>query len=452
MLRQVMISKNSVNVTMFQILIYVLIVFGCLGQSTSPGSIDEARVFIAANRTAVRNEKCIKNGSWLLAFGIAKPGLDSSSSHRAALAAARMDALANIVQSRVLERIREGLEALPLAVHSSVTRVIVRNYSGQIKLESLQILEQGEDKTGVWVYLAVPVAGVFQKDLPRSVTECLAGIALGPENGINATESDYFYEAALICGLPDAKAAWIRSYPDLLKPQLSEQPVQHGIRFWVDHRTEVMRLLPDLKTPSDIKKAMLALPYCKDLFDLLSSALSAQGLTHVANEFKNLQPAVNCSAIDKLSDADLGKELASIGAENNLAIKLIIAFDGKFPEKGEKSKQSYHEALAAYTKSEFSTAIPLCLKAVSESYNANTINLLGATAGQCGLNRLGVILCRQALFIDPLHPYASANLAVGYEKLGEQKLAEEYARRAISSEKTDQWSKDQAERILSRSK
>jgi len=447
-----MIFKNSVNIKVFRILVYVCIFFACLGQSTLPSSIDEARVAIAANRTAIRNEKCIKNGSWLLAFGIAKPGLDSSSSHRAAVAAARMDALGNIVQSQVLERIRDGLGALPPAVHSSVTGVIVRNYSGKIKLDSLQILEQGEDKTGVWVYLAVPITGVFQKDLPRSVTECLAGIALGPENVIKPTESDYFYEAALICGVPDAKAAWIRSYPDLLKPQLSRQPVQNGIRFWVDHRTEVMSVLADLKTPSDIKKAMVALPYCKNLFDLLSSALSAQGLEHVANEFKNIEPAISCSAIDKVNDADLEKEIASIGAVDNLAIKLIVAFDGKFPEKGEESKRSYDEALAAYTKSEFSVAIPLCLKAVSEAYNANTINLLGATARQCGLNRLGVILCRQAFFIDPLHPYASANVALCYERLGERKLAEEYARRAISTGISNQWSKDQADRILNKSK
>ena len=423
----------------------------CRTELIASDPVDDPRALFATCREEVKNSRCIRRGPWLFAFGSAKPISSSASSHRAALAAARMDAIGNIVQACVLEQIGDGLRSLPEATRSVMAEMIGRNYSGAITMGSSQAIEECEDDNGAWCYMSAPAVGITTRALPHSVKECLANIAIAPEGKIKSSESDYFFEAAVACGLPDARSAWIRSQPVLLRPQLAAEAIPHAIRFWIDHRTDVMSLLSELKDPGDIKKAMIALPYCKELFDLLSFAFTAKGLPRVGNEIASLRPAVNCSALDKVNDADLFKELLSIGADKELGIKLIIAFDSQCPEKGEESKPSFHEAFAVYRNSDFKAAIPICLKAVSDAYNADTINLLGATARQLDLNRLGAVLCRQALFIDPKHPYASVNVALCYEKVGNRKLALEYAKRTIASETADSWAKSEAIRIANRS-
>lgn len=389
-----------------------------------------------------------RGGGWILAYGRARILSDSSASHRAATAKARLDAVGSIQRHVFLQGLDQQLSALPQVWRGRFTDVLTRNLSGEITLRGGQVIESGEDKDGAWMFYGVPEVNVTSNAGPASIRESVQLLIGDTKNILSSEDADYIYEAAAHYGLPDTRLAWVQAQPELLRPQLLGKPASGGIRFWVENRAQIEAIITEITDPVDIKKAMMALPYCKELIDRLSADLRERGLTQAAREVTSIHPAVPLSALHRLDDEDLSREAGEAGLAEDCVIRLLIFTDGQYPTVGESPTAAYEHAMAQYRSGDMTAALPLCVAAFRESYNADTINVLGAVLRRCGYVRLGAVLCRQALFMDPEHPYAAINTALCYEALARDQDAVSYARRALSNAKADAWAREEAQKIL----
>lgn len=427
----------------------VFLFFASVSRAESPSQDAlSLKVKLGSVRAELYKTRVFEVDDWVFSFDESSFILQSAASRVAATTKARLGAINNIQRKVIRDNLKSEIENQPILLRDTLYKIFELNYSGVINLSAVQTLETREVDDSVEVYIAVRKSNISSIGMPSSLKESLERLVRSEKNPISSIESDVFYEACLRIGLSDARKAWIRSNPELIRSQLKGESVNRAIRSWHENMDKISPLTPDLSSASEIKNAMIVLPYNKELIERLAITLTSNGLTRVADDVLSIKPAISISDLDFHSNPDILQEFNSSGLANNIAVKVVIAAQGEFPSAEEPATAAYEVALSAYKKGDITNALPLCVAAFSEAHNSDTINLLGATLRRSGFYTLGALLCRQAEFMNPAHPYAAVNTALGYELAGQMDMAALFARKAIDNSNADKWAKSEANRIL----
>ncbi len=380
-------------------------------------------------------------------YGSAASATASSRSLQAALSKARIIAHENIVRLLITEYFRDDLLSFPPDWQASISRILTQNMVASAPFSGAHIVSYGTSHRDAWLYMVVPSKNLIADFRTLTLRELLGAITESEVNRVSSKDSDVYYELCQQFGVGNCKAAWLRSNPELLQPQLRGVPIVGGIRMWEEHREPIAELLPELVATDDIKNALILLPYNKQLIRALSIALRRNGLIYAAEHYESLVPQIDIE-LNVEAYADLFTELEESSLDKNTAMRLIVVAGGQFPALNEPATEVYNRALAAYLKEDMGAAEQLALMAFAESFNANTINLMGAVRRQLGHYNLGYLLCKQAAFMDPNHPFALVNMALCHEGMGDLALAAAYAAEVLSKQDIDSWARHEANRLV----
>jgi tetratricopeptide (TPR) repeat protein len=418
-------------------------VFGVVSQAGQEQYLDR----LSAIEETLRDQGSLYIDGEYWSYGRAASATASSRSLQAALSKARIIAQENIVRLLITGYFRDDLLSFPANWQASISRILTQNMMVSASFSGAHIVSHGTSDGDAWVYMVVPTENLKADFSTLTLRELWGAIAESEENRISSKDSDVYYELCKQFGIDNCKAAWLRSNPELLQPQLRGEPIVRGIRMWEEHREHIAKLLPDLVTADDIKNALILLPYNKQLIGALSIALRRNGLRYAAEHYESLIPQIDIG-LNAEADAGLIAELKESLLAENTAVRLIVVANGQFPSLNEPGTEVYHRALAAYLQEDMRAAEQLALMAFAESFNADTINLMGAIRRKLGHYNLGYLLCKQAALMDPNHPFALINMALCHEGMGDLALALAYAAEVLNKSNLDSWARHEAIRLV----
>lgn len=411
----------------------------------------ELRKVLDQHRDQIKKEHVVVIGEWWLAYGEARIRPLSSAAKTAGLQKARLVALGAFERQLLLNAVGQELRSLPTEWRDQVLSLLLQNSSSAYSAESVIVLDSGEDGSRAWAFVAVEAKNLKRVGVSTGISSGLLALMTDPVVRVSPDNADYFYEAACHYGIKGARDAWVRFNPVLFQPMIRSGGVDRGLRQWVDNESTIKKVSADLSSVAGIKKMLMLVPFNADLLAKLSASLRAAGLENTAREISAITPIISDT-----SDASIGRinpqllvELDKSGLGHIPVVRVIVTAKGQFPSNNEPLGNKYAPAFDAYKAGNMEQAMPFILSALVESYNADTINLIGAMSRRRGFPLLGSMLCLQAYQMSPSHPYAAINLALSCEDLKQKAIAIKYAEIALQNPGIDNWTKNEANRILS---
>ncbi len=92
---------------------------------------------------------------------------------------------------------------------------------------------------------------------------------------------------------------------------------------------------------------------------------------------------------------------------------------------------------------DLNTALELYLKALEKAFSADTCNMIGRCLQLREELLLAIPFYRQAVGLDPEHPYAGANLVSCLWEVGEKEQAKNIAQSALKNPNLSDWGRKQ---------
>ncbi len=365
---------------------------------------------------------------------------------QAAESIARLKAIEKLSAFLYSKYYEKELSLLSVEKREVVTRVLSQNTSLNFSAGGLKVLKSNVRSNYVELYIFIHQDRLKLKTEIPPLVETLRALGEKQQNSVDSRDADKLFEACAILGLEGMEGVWIRSNPKFLQPILKGGPVNNGIRSWMENHEIIQQIIPDLLDLNDIKRALILLPFNEEILDLLENTLQSKNLNNVAQMYGEIRPRLSLNLQNVLSSQVL-EELDKFSLRDNIAVAVIAAAKGDFPSNNEKRKESFQDAMNAFIKGDMNEAFPHVLKAFQDSYNADTINLLGAVLRRSGAPHLGLYLCKQAAYMDPEHPFALMNVALAYEALGVKEKSVSYSYKAVKLNPEDPWVLHETRRI-----
>jgi tetratricopeptide (TPR) repeat protein len=154
-----------------------------------------------------------------------------------------------------------------------------------------------------------------------------------------------------------------------------------------------------------------------------------------------------------LCRAELGLEPILKDTNNNVCrtiIEFIICSHGELPIRNDiQINESYRNGIKSFNHKDFSQAYDFFTKAAGENFNSDTLNYLGRTLEEIGDKEQAIACFKQAVKINPNHPYAGTNLAFSLFFNGQEKEAIDMKNELLKNLNLNDWCKERLESIVS---
>jgi tetratricopeptide (TPR) repeat protein len=125
---------------------------------------------------------------------------------------------------------------------------------------------------------------------------------------------------------------------------------------------------------------------------------------------------------------------------------IVIENMGNVPiENAQRTSGEFQQGNEAFFSNppNLDTALELYQKALEKAFTADTCNMIGRCLQLKGKTLLAIPFYRQAVSLDPEHPYAGANLASCLWEVGEKKQARNTAHSALKNPNLSDWGRKQ---------
>lgn len=395
----------------------------------------------------VRSKTVLEENGWVYAIGKAQPLTQSSASKKAAEQKARLDAISKLVEDRFFKSAAnsEILNAVAPSVRAGFLDVLAKNYTANATLQGFAPIQSGFKDGFTWVVVAGSAEGLDVGGGP-DVIGLAKGLLANPGQTMSARQADHFYEATLQLGLSPSKEFWQRHQPKDIQAQIQGRPIEKIFRLWMQNESSVEELFGEPLSIDDLFKCMQLLPYNKRVNDALVKQYQQENKPNCAEA--SLLEGFVCLGSAKSETSPAWPDVLRCGDASNSVVRIIVAADGKMPAQEESPGALFTAAMANFLTNAPAHVREQSLAALTESINADTLNLYGTILRRMGLYELGAVMCRQAYTCRPDHPYALINEAMCYEALSKHDEAKKWATEALKNNKIDEWTRTEAGKIL----